>query len=103
MPALDHSAESHFLQIAERKVAGGVYIQEDIAYTMRIPSGGIDDMGLRLSTLAVTLASSAPREHNHKYPLDPSRSEEAFWTAKNRMHTLAETVIALRRLVRCTD
>ena len=103
IPALDHSAQSHFLQIAERKVVGGVYIQEDIAYTMRIPFGGIDDMGLRLSTLAVTLASSAPRGYSDKYPLDPSRNEEALWTAKNRMHTLAETVIALRRLVKRTD
>ena len=103
MPALDHFAQSHFLQIAEHKVVGGVYIQEDIAYTMRIPFGGIDDMGLRLSTLAVTLASNAPREYSDKYPLDPSRNEEALWTARNRMETLAEAVMTLHDLVRCSD
>ncbi|GAB7333245.1 hypothetical protein MBLNU13_g04893t2 [Cladosporium sp. NU13] len=103
MPALSHSAQSHLIQIAERRVVGGVYIQEDIAYTMRIPFGVIDDMGLRLSTLAVTLASSSPREYTDKYPLDPSRNEEALWTAKTRMETLAEAVIALHDLVSCTD
>lgn len=99
MPALDQSAQSHILQIAERKVVGGVYIQEDIAHTMRIPFGGTDDMGLRLGTLAVSLASSAPRDYSDKYPLDASRNEAALWAAKNRMETLAEAVIALRNLV----
>jgi hypothetical protein len=111
VPALDHSARSHLLQIAERKVTRGVYVQEDIAYTMRIPFGGIYDSirlplpgvtadDLRLSTLTVTFASSSPRSYNAKYPLDASRDERALWTAKNRWNTLFEAAVILRRLVK---
>ena len=101
--ALSRFRDCYSAMIAERKVVGGVYVLEDMSYTMRIRFSGVDDMGLRFSNLIVTFASSAPRDYTDKYPLDPTRNEEALWTAKNRMHTLAETVIALRRLVRRTD
>ena len=103
VPALDHSAQSHYLQIAERKVVGGVYVQEDISYTMRIRFSGVDDMGLRFSNLIVTFASSAPRDYTDKYPLDPTRNEEALWTAKGRIHTIVEAAITLRKLIQCSN
>lgn len=103
VPALDHSAQSHYLQIAERKVVGGVYVLEDMSYTMRIRFSGVDDMGLRFSNLIVTFASSAPRDYTDKYPLDPTRNEEALWTAKGRIHTLAEAAGTLLELVQCCN
>lgn len=107
-PALDHSARSHTLKVAERQVTRGLYIQEDVAYTMRIPFGGIYDSmllafpgvihsDLRLSTLTVTFATSLPRTYNTEYPLDASRDEAALWTAKNRYHTLVEAASTLLR------
>lgn len=99
VPALDHSAQSHFLHVAERKVIRGVYIQEDAAYTMRIPFGGIDDFGLRLSTLTVTFASSAPRDYTTTYALDASRDEEALWAAKSRLTTLIKAAGMLRKCI----
>jgi hypothetical protein len=108
VPSLDHSAKSHTLKVAERQVTRGVYIQEDVAYTMRIPFGGIYDSmllpfpgvihsDLRLSTLTVTFATSPPRTYNTEYDLDASRDEAALWTAKNRYHTLVEAVSTLLR------
>ena len=99
VPALDHSAQSHFLHVAERKVIRGVYIQEDAAYTMRIPFGGIDDFGLRLSTLTVTFATSASRDYNDTYPLDASRDEGALWEAKSRLTTLITAAGMLRKFI----
>lgn len=99
VPALDHSAQSHFLHVAERNVIRGVYIQEDAAYTMRIPFDGIDDFGLRLSTLTVTFATNVPRDYNDTYPLDPSRNEEALWESKSRLTTLITAAGMLRRCI----
>ena len=103
VPALDHSARSHFLQVAERKVSRGVYIQEDLAYTMRIPFGGINDTGLRLSTLTVTLASSAPRQYSNTYPLDPSRDESALWKSKGHYDSMYQAAKDLLLMMQRDD
>lgn len=103
VPSLDHSAQSHLFQIAERKVIRGVYLQEDFAYTMRIPFGGIDDFGLRLSTLTITFASSAPREYNYSHPLDPSCNEKALLVAKGHFHSIYQAAKRFLRLTHRVD
>ena len=103
VPALERSAQSHVLRVAERRVSRGVYIEEDIALTMSIPFGGINDHGLRLSRLTITFASSVPRAHNTVYALDSSRDEELLWKATGRYHMLVAAAQMLLRLVQATD
>ena len=114
VPALDHSAHSHVLRVAERKVTRGVYAQEDVAYTYTIPFGGIydglclpfpgaNDADLRLSTLTVTLASSAPREYNQTYPLDPLRDESDFWISKGHFDSIYHAARIFLRLTKRAD
>lgn len=41
-PAMESSAISHVTRVADRKISKGVYVQEDVAYTMRIPFTGVE-------------------------------------------------------------
>jgi len=102
-PALAKSASSHSLRVADLRVSKGVYIEEDMAYSMTVPFANINDPGLRLSKLTVTFASSAPRTYNNIYPLNPTRDEGDFWREKGHHSMLFEAVVTLSLLTRTAD
>jgi hypothetical protein len=91
-----------------------VYVQEDVAYTMRIPFGGIydvrrlpfaflGDVDLRLSTLTVTFASSAPRDYNNTYRLDPSHDARRFWKSEGHFDSIYQAAKRFLRLTQRAD
>jgi hypothetical protein len=102
-PSLSKNAEFHILHVADRRVPKGVYIEEDIAYSMTIPFAGMNDPSLRLSKLHITFASSAPRTYNNIYPLNPLRDEGDFWREKGHHSMLFEAAVTLSNLTRNTD
>jgi hypothetical protein len=84
--------KGHCVLIAESKVSKGVWNQDGFALEMFLPFRGMFDEGKVNSTLIFTVASSAARAHNRRFPLKFAREP------RTRKRPLSELIDAVRRL-----